>query len=682
MAKENKRKLWLRALVVLLIFVFFGVFSTGYGLINTIFVNGEKYSRLAEQQQLQDIVTKAKRGNIYDKNMNVLATSATVWQIFVAPANMKDEVKDSVAENLANLLNQKKCTKEKVLEKLNKSTNYETIGQPVEQDTANKIREYISKEKLGSVIGLTETNERYYPNGNLASTVLGFVGTDNQGLGGVEAQYDNTLTGTAGRVIAAKTPAGAELPFSYEKVIDAKEGDSVVLTIDEYIQSVVEKYLQENVEQNRVNNRAACIVMDVNSGEILAMATKPDFDPNDPLEITLKSRVKKEIKKKKESNGGTITDKEKAEIESAVMQEQWRNKAVSDIYEPGSVFKIFTVGIAYDQHGISPNDSFLCDGVYEKKLSSGERIRIKCLEHHGWCTPRDALRFSCNDALGQIADRIYDDDFIARIRQLGFGTKTGVELPGETAGVVKDPDSKTWSARSKPTIAIGQEITVSALQMVQAASAIANGGVPVQLTFIHKITNKDGTTFYEHTPEYKSRILSCMETTATTGTGARANLRDVSIGVKTGTAQMADKVHGGYSTTDFLSNCISIFPIEDPQIVLYIVVTKAKGETYAGRIVAPVIAEAADVIIDHLGMSRESAASLEHSGVINIRQTQGVQLGSYVPDFTGKSKKDLIPLMSRKDIHFIINGSGWVTSQNPPAGTPLSKDMVIELNLE
>ena len=158
-------------------------------------------------------------------------------------------------------------------------------------------------------------------------------------------------------------------------------------------------------------------------------------------------------------------------------------------YEPGSVFKIFTVGIAYDQHGISPNDSFLCDGVYEKKLSSGERIRIKCLEHHGWCTPRDALRFSCNDALGQIADRIYDDDFIARIRQLGFGAKTGVELPGETAGLVKDPESRSWSARSKPTIAIGQEITVSALQMVQAASAIANGGVPVQLTFIHKITS-------------------------------------------------------------------------------------------------------------------------------------------------------------------------------------------------
>ena len=400
------------------------------------------------------------------------------------------------------------------------------------------------------------------------------------------------------------------------------------------------------------------IAADCTNGEILSYISLPSADLNEYGSSSIESKV---------------------------------DRPAMTAYEPGSVFKIFTVGIVYDEHGISPNDSFLCDGMYEKRLANGESIRIKCLEHHGWCTPKDGLRYSCNDVLGQISDRISEDEFMARIRMLGFGKRTGVELPGETSGSVKDTTSALWSARSKPTIAIGQEISVSALQMVQAATSIGNGGVPVQLTFIHKITNKDGTVFYEHEPQYKDRvfskntadyILSCMETTAKSGTGSRANLRDVDIGVKTGTAQMADKVNGGYSDTDFLSSCIAIFPVDEPQIVLYIVVEKAKGETYGGRIVAPVIGEAADIIIDHLGMSRGGAASLEHSGVVTISSGKGITIGSVVPDFTGKSKKDLLPLMEKSEIKLNINGSGWVTSQNPEPGTPVTENMVIELNLE
>jgi cell division protein FtsI (penicillin-binding protein 3) len=313
------------------------------------------------------------------------------------------------------------------------------------------------------------------------------------------------------------------------------------------------------------------------------------------------------------------------------------------------------------------------------------------LDYHGWGTPRDGLKYSCNDILCQISDYIDEKSFISRIRSLGFGQKTGIELPSETAGSVKDTTSRLWSARSKPTIAIGQEISVSALQMVQAATAIANGGVPVKLTVINKITNKDGTVFSVHKPEYKERVfskstadyvLSCMETTAKEGTGSRANIGDVSIGVKTGTAQMADKEKGGYSDTDFLSSCIAIFPVEEPQIILYIVVEKAKGETYGGRIVAPVIGETADIIIDHLGMSRGGAASLEHNGLITISKSEDISIGKTVPNFIGKSKKDLLPLLDRTDIQFTINGSGWVTSQTPEAGTEITENMTIELNLE
>ena len=210
-SSKPTKSIWIRAVGILMAFVIVGFGTTTFGLVNTIFVKGEKYSALAEKQQLQDIVTKAKRGNIYDRNMNVLATSATVWQVYASPNDIDKKDKPQIAEDLAEILS---LDTKKVSDYLNKNSGYQNIGKPVEQEVATKVREYISKNKLGSVIGLTETNERYYPNDNLASTVLGFVGTDNQGLGGVESQYDSVLTGTAGRVVAAKTPAGADLPFS------------------------------------------------------------------------------------------------------------------------------------------------------------------------------------------------------------------------------------------------------------------------------------------------------------------------------------------------------------------------------------------------------------------------------------------------------------------------------------
>ena len=227
--------------------------------------------------------------------------------------------------------------------------------------------------------------------------------------------------------------------------------------------------------------------------------------------------------------------------------------------------------------------------------------------------------------------------------------------------------------------------------MVQAATAIANGGVPVQLTFVSKITDNTGKEEFIHTPFLRDRVfksstanylLSCMESVAKNGTGHRASIGDVSIGVKTGTAQMADPVNGGYSKTDFISNCIAMFPIENPEIILYIVIEKAQGETYAGRIVAPVIAQAANVIIDHLGMSRGGASSLAHPGLVSIEAQAPVSIGETVPDFKGMSKRQLLPILDRKDIHVKINGDGWVTTQNPAAGTPVTENMNIELYLE
>ena len=575
-----------------------------------------------------------ERGSIVDRSGFPLAVQTNFYRVGVSTKDIKNT--QSFSKNMAAVLG---LSEEELFAKVDNRRDYVILKKKASQaeyeDIISKTKEcgynYVNFEKLPG---------RVYPNGALASQLIGYMGDEGFGLAGIEFSQQSVLS--------------PEIDKSLET---PEQGKNIYLSIDANLQYKLEQIAYKTMENTQAESMML-LAADSRTGELLTYISLPAANLNEY---------------------GSAPSVEKL------------NKPANDAYEPGSVFKIFTLGIVFDEGKINPNDSFLCDGVYEHKIPGGETIKIKCLEHHGWLTPREALKYSCNDVIGQISDKIGEDAFIARIRQLGFGQRTGVELSGETTGVVKDTDNKTWSARSKPTIAIGQEISVSALQMVQAATAIANGGVPVKLSVIHKITDKEGGVLYEHQPEYKNRVfkettaeyvLSCMETTATTGTGARANIGDVAIGVKTGTAQMADKVNGGYSDTDFLSSCLAIFPVDEPEIVLYIVVEKAKGETYGGRIVAPVIAEAADTIIDYMGMSRGKASSVEHNGVITIPTTANITIGELTPDFTGLSKKDLLPLMEQSKGKLNINGSGWVTSQNPEPGTPLTENTIIELYLE
>ncbi len=615
--------------------IFFFVFC-GLCLIVLLFT----YAKLSLQPvaPVAQNTPVVERGSIVDRVGVPLAVQTEFYHVGVSVKNLREnsKVRERFAEDIAPYL---EMESETVLHILDTDRNFVYLKKKISQ-SAYELLYQMTEEKGYNFVSYEKIPGRNYPNHALASQLIGYMGDDGNGLAGIEFSQQGILS-----------------PSGTDENGEPLQGRNIFLSIDANLQYKLEQIAHKTMNETQAESMML-IAADCTNGEVLSYISLPSADLNEYGASMIEAKI---------------------------------DRPAMTAYEPGSVFKIFTVGIVYDEHGISPNDSFLCDGMYEKRLSNGETIRIKCLEHHGWCTPKDGLRYSCNDVLGQISDRIGEEEFMTRIRMLGFGRKTGVELPGETSGSVKDPSSSLWSARSKPTIAIGQEISVSALQMVQAATSIGNGGVPVQLSFIHKITNKDGSVYYEHEPQFKDRvfskntadyILSCMETTAKSGTGSRANLRDVDIGVKTGTAQMADKEHGGYSDTDFLSSCIAIFPVDEPQIVLYIVVEKAKGETYGGRIVAPVIGEAADIIIDHLGMSRGGAASLEHNGVITLSSSKGVEIGSVVPDFTGKSKRDLLPLMERTDISLHINGSGWVTSQSPEPGTPVTENMVIELNLE
>ena len=595
------------------------------------------YAKLAFTP-VSSIVSSAppvQRGSIVDRNGKPLAVQTNFYHVGVTPHLVRN--KAQFADDVSGPLGMESSDIMRILEQ-NSAASFVYLKKKITQTAYAELKK-ITDAKGYVYVNYDRIPGRIYPENALASQLIGYMGDDGKGLAGIEYSMQSYLQPS-------------------EKDGNAKESQekNVYLTIDANLQYKLEEIARDTMRTTQAESMML-IAADAKNGEILSYISLPSANLNEYSYASVAETV---------------------------------DRPAMEAYEPGSVFKIFTVSVACDQGLIRPDDSFLCDGMYERRIKGGEAVRIKCLDRHGWLTARDALKYSCNDVLGQISDRISDDDFIAKIRALGFGQRTEIELPGETYGSVKDSDSALWSVRSKPTIAIGQEISVSALQMVQAATAIANKGIPLKLTLVKRITNKDGSVFYEHTAVPKERVLkqstaeyvlSCMETTATSGTGSRARLNDISLGVKTGTAQMASK-SGGYSTTDFISNCMAIFPVEDPQIILYIVVEKAKGETYAGRIVAPVIAKAADEIIDYLGMSRGDAASLEHSGKISISAARPIILGKKLPDFTGFSKRDIMNLVNSNGIQVKINGSGWVKSQNPAPGTPVSENMIIELNLE
>lgn len=592
------------------------------------------FSKVPEPRASSPLV---QRGSILDKNGKTLAVSTNFYHVGVTPSAIKNV--EEFASLFAPVL---ELDESALASTITSSSNaqFVYIKKKIDQNTYEVLKELTDNNGLYSAVRFDRIPGRVYPEKELASQVIGYMGSDGTGLSGIEYTQQNTLSP----------------PVNPDTLADV-QGKNIYLTLDANLQFKLEKIANDAIERTQAAS-LMLVAAEAKTGEILSYISLPAADLNSYTKAS---------------------------------PDEMKDRPATESYEPGSVFKIFSIASFYDTGVISPDDIFLCDGIYEKRTASGERIRITCLDHHGWITARDALKYSCNDALAQMSERIESEQFLAKIRSFGFGSRTGIELPGETAGSVRDTSDRYWSARSKPTIAIGQEISVSALQMVEAATAIANGGYPVQLTLIKKVTKKDGTEEYIHAPSFKKQIisdgtaryiLSCMQTVAETGTGSRANLGDISIGVKTGTAQMADLVNGGYSKTDFVSNCIAIFPVENPEIILYIVIEKAKGETYAGRIVAPVIGEAASVIIDHLGMSRGGAASLAHSGLIKIEGDDKITLGSTVPDFTGLPKRSLLQLLTRDDIKIKVNGDGWVTSQTPEPGQPLTKDTEIELFLE
>ena len=609
--------------------------------------------------QMAKRIPKIERGSILDRNGKPLAVSTNFYNFKITPSKIlegADSLKasdaksfktpqESLVDFVMDMAEVFDIDPDQLIQDITQANDenraYFYVSRKISESQKTEVERISQKYfKNPSDYGFDTMPGRVYPENDLASQLIGVMGTDGKGLEGIELSMDKIL-----------------MPAQNPNVQEAVQGKNIYLTIDANLQYKLEQIAKESIQETQAENMIM-IASDAKTGEILSYISLPSINLNDFSSTTL---------------------------------EQRKDSIARDGYEPGSVFKIFTIATAVDCGAIDRKSTYVCDGIWTKRTSGGETVAIKCLEHHGRLTVDEALKYSCNDVLAQIADEIDTNTFLSYLDSFGFGKKTGLQVPLETTGILKDQNDRYWSARSKNTIAIGQEISVNALQMVQGATIIANGGIPLPLTVIKKISDKEGHMVQEHKVQKKKRIikestakylLECMKETAETGTGHRANLSDIKIGVKTGTAQMADLKKGGYSDTDFIANCMSIFPIENPKIILYVLVKKPKGEYLSGRIVTPVVKKAASEIIDYMGISRDSASSLEHTGQTRIQEHPKISIGQEVPDFTGLPKRDLLPLVSSSNVKVKILGEGYVTSQNPPAGTRIQENMTIELNLE
>jgi len=570
--------------------------------------------------------TSAERGKILDRNGKILASQVTLYNVYVSPPQ-REEIAD-LAAALAPLV---EMDREYVINRIVNAGGNFLLKRQVPAQAMEAIR---GEQRNGRLKGVSTipVSSRIYPEKGLAAQIIGFTGSDNIGREGAEYAFNEELA----------------------------SGDNVTLTLDINVQYILEKVANTTLQETHAE-AVMFLAMDPRNGEMLGSAVLPGFDPNNYR---------------------------------AYSNERYLNRAAYEQYEPGSVFKIFSIAALLDSGVITEQSEFICNGVYERVFSSGERVRIECADRraHGRVRAREIIIHSCNVGAALASDRMENRVFYQSMANFGFGRKTGTWVNMETAGLLKE--TNMWSGRTRQSIAFGQEVAVSALQMMQAASIIANNGILVPPKLISQIISADGRTAVAWDnngntrtqvirPETARKMLSYMRDTATEiGTGWRASIEDMSLAVKTGTSQYRDPVAGGYSRTDFIASCIALLPSESPSLVLYVVIIKPRGETYGGRIAAPAIREAAELLIDYLGIPRGRNPIVEHPGIIGFSEELLPPVDSTIPSFYGLSKKTLLPLLLRNDIRVEITGEGWVRQQFPLPGTPLTPDTVIELILE
>lgn len=671
-AKPGKMMITRTILVMIIVILCLSIVS-GASLVNIMIINGEKYQSKASEQQLYDSLVTAPRGDIYDRNMQILATSTTAWTVYITPNGIKkisddakrEKVRTTIAKGLSEIL---EVDYQTVYDNTNKNSYYVIVKKKIDKASADKVRQFIKDNKdleITKYIGLDQTTKRYYPNDSLASVVIGFVGADEQGLAGIESYYDAELTGIAGRVVAAKNAAGTDMPFTYEKVEEAQKGNSLVLTLDSYIQHTAEKYLQTAIEQNQIAERGAAVVMNVKTGAILAMAVKGDFNPNQPFVLSAEDQAKVDA----------LEGEEKDKLKGELLNRQWRNKAVSDTYEPGSVFKVVTASIAIEENLINKNNSFYCNG---RTTVAGQGYG--CWKHggHGTQNLGMAIANSCNPAFITIGQLIGVSTFSKYFKAFGFAEKTGIDLPGESRSTYHKEEK--MGVVELASSSFGQTFNVTPVQLLSAISAAVNGGYLVQPHLLEKTVDENGKVVKTTTTSYKRQVIS--ETTSATmrelmeyvsQNGAKNSLvPGYRIGAKTGTSQKVAKIQQTGDKYLYIGSCATVAPIDNPEIAVFVMLDEPKGSNYYGGVIsAPVNSKIMADVLPYLGYEP------------SYTEEELKKLAIEVPDTTGLGIDDAKGKLTTAKLQYKIVGSGEkVIRQLPEAGNKVISGGVVILYTE
>lgn len=631
MAKEPKPTVTTRAptkqmrrralvAVVLVVGLFFSADIVWLGRLQLL--QSSDWIKRAVSQQMSDTVVTAKRGTIYDAKMQPLAESADVWKIIMSPKNiaqvnwknlkgvdttrtLTDEqalelVRGFIADGLSEMFG---LDREKVYTQTGKTySQYEVIKSKVEYAEKTTFSTWVTDNGLTGAFYIITDYKRYYPQGTLASAVLGFTGTDNNGLEGLECKYESVLSGTAGRIVTAQNGLGDEMPttMEYTKVVDAVDGNSLVLTIDPTVQMYTEKYLAEGVENALCSNRGVAIVMNVKTGGLLAMATKGDFDPNEPFVIA--DPTTKEML-------ATLSGDEYSTALSTARQTQWKNKALSDTYEPGSVFKVFTTAMGLEENIISEGSTFSCGGGLHV---GGWYIRCHQAGGHGTINLPTAISKSCNPYFMQLGLKMGAKTFFKYFSGFGFTEKTGVDMNGEAsnAGLYHLVDEMSTYDATLATSAFGQTFKITPIQMITAFSAVANGGKLLTPYVVDRVLDAEGNVISATQPTIKRQIISAetsrrinkMLADAVNGGGSKnAYVAGYRVAGKTGTSEKRD-----LEGNEVVASFGGFAPADDPEVAVLVLLDQPQcANRFGGTISAPVAQKILDSILPYLGIEPE-----------------------------------------------------------------------------
>ena len=649
-----------KMLIILVVFVLGFLYVLGYVTYWQL-ARGSELSQLALEQQTRDKTINSKRGAILDRNGNVLAASVAVETLTASPVDVKknDEAIETISQDIAKILELEYTD---VYDKLNRNTSYVVIKRKMDKAVGDKVRKYLNDNNMMGFSLITDT-KRYYPYDNLASHVIGFAGMDNQGLAGIELEYDSYLKGASGRLITASDASGSAMPFDYEKLIDPEDGLNVVLTIDENIQRIAEKYIEQAVEENQLANGACCIVMEVKTGEILAMTTKPDFNLNDPFVLTNEETL--------EAINEIPEGEERTKKYSEELNKLWRNKAVVDAYEPGSTFKIFTSAMAIEENVITSNELFYCNGY-----KSVANYDINCWKHggHGPQNFKRAVQNSCNPAFIEIGARVGASKFYEYMSGLGFREKTGIDLPGEDIGLMHERSG--FNEVELATYSFGQGFTVTPIQMITAVNAIANDGMMIKPHIVKRFVDSEGNVVKEFGKENIRQIVSqstskqlreVLESVVSEGSGSGAYIRGYRVGGKTGTSE---KIPRGNSK--YVASFIGIAPSDEPEIICLVLLDEPTTGVYFGGIIAtPVARSIMEETLAYLGI--EPSYTVEELATMETT----------VPNVVGMTIEEANKVLSSASLKYALDGGeSVVLNQLPKAGVKVNQNSIVMLYTE